>query len=200
MSSSYSKLVAIFLFGAFSSAPLHAQEQTIPREDKDFRVEFEPASILLKGFAGSCTYNVTRWNDFNVGLYGASLTLPTWIQRNMFNNIGDTTDIRLGVELAVMARYKLNVFKTRESNPYVGMILGWEYFDISQPNASTVRITTGIATPYIGFEFYVYKQMLYINPQLRGVYYFGTQTSDTSRPETLVDCYLLPQVSLGVRF
>ena len=41
--------------------------------------------------------------------------------------------------------------------------------------------------------------MLYVNPQLRGVYYFGSKSSDESRPEKIVGRYVLPQVSIGVR-
>lgn len=188
-------LCILFSFMSFVSA----QETTIPREDKDFRVEVEPASIILKGLATSITYNVTKYNDFNVGIYGASLNIPKWVQKDMFSNIGDTTDIRLGIELAVMARYKLNVFKKRESNPYVGMILGWEFFDISQENKEKLRVKTGIMTPYVGYEIYVYKQMLYLNPQIRGVYYFGTSYSDPNRAEKITECYLLPQVAIGIR-
>jgi hypothetical protein len=178
---------------------VNSQENPIPRQDKNFRLELEPASVFLQGFAASVTYNVTKYKDFNVGIYGASLNLPKWVQADMFSSVGDTTDIRLGMELAVMARFKLNVFKERESNPYVGTILGWEYFDISQPNQEKLRIKTGIFTPYVGYEIYLYKQMVYLNPQIRGVYYFSTQTEDASRSEILVDCYLLPQLAIGLR-
>ncbi len=190
-----STLCFVFFVGAYSVA----QEQTIPRDDKDFRVELEPSSWFLKGFAASCTYNLTKWNDFNAGVYFASSEIPKWVQVDMFNNVGDTTNIRLGMEFALMARYKLNLFKKAESNPYVGIILGWEYFDIKQPNMEDLRITTGIATPYIGYEIYFYKQMLYLNPQLRGVYYFGSNSSDESRSEKIVGRYILPQLSLGIR-
>jgi len=176
-----------------------AQEMTVPRTDKNFRVEIEPASLFLQGFAASVTYNVTKYDDFNVGIYGASLNLPKWVQTDMFSNVGDTTDIRLGMEIAIMSRFKLNVFKNSESNPYVGSILGWEYFDITQRNSEKLRIKTGIFTPYIGYELYVYKQMVYINPQIRGVYYFQTQTADVNRPEKLAHCYFLPQVAIGMR-
>ena len=123
-------LFFLFYVGSFSIA----QEQTVPRDDKDFRVELEPSSLFLKGFAASCTYNLTKWNDFNAGIYFASSEIPKWVQVDMFNNVGDSTNIRLGMEFALMARYMLNLFKKRESNPYVGIILGWEYFDIKQPN------------------------------------------------------------------
>lgn len=186
----------VILTNCFSS---FSQENKLPREDKNFRLEMEPASVVLRGLAASLTYNVTQYDDFNVGIYGASLDIPKWVQRNMFDNVGDTTNIRLGMEAAIMVRYKLNLLKHRESNPYVGMIAGWEYFDIKQPGMEKLRISTGIATPYIGFEFYVYKQMLYLNPQIRGVYYFGTKNSDETRAEQLHDCYLLPQVSIGIR-
>ena len=191
------RFLLVFIgFLAFSS---FGQDQTVPRKDKDFRLELEPSSVLLRGFAASCTYNLTKWDDINAGVYFATSDIPGILKEDMFSDVDNTTDVRLGMEFALMTRFKLNMFKNKESNPYVGMILGWEYFDIKQPGQQKLRITTGIATPYIGYEIYFYKQMLYVNPQLRGVYYFGTKSDDSTRPETLVARYLLPQISLGIR-
>lgn len=173
------------------------QEAFTPRADKDFRIEYEPASAFLKGFALGASYNVTKHDDVNLGVYFATLEIPKWVQANAFIGTGDSTDTRLGFEAAVMIRHKLNMFKNWESNPYVGMHLGWEYFDVYQPNMDKLTIQTFIATPYIGFEWYVYK-MFYINPQARGVYYFGKKKSDPDRPETIRN-YVLPQVALGIR-
>lgn len=191
--------LTLFAITLFQSSGFYAQEITKPREDKNFRLEIEPSSFALRGFAGSLTYNITKYDDINVGLYLATLDIPKLIQTRMFDNIGDTADVRLGFEAALMFRFKLNMFKKMESNPYVGMIVGWEYFDIKQPNMETLTIKTGIATPYVGYELYVYKQILYVNPQLRSVFYFNPDKSDITRSENLVDCYLLPQIALGIR-
>ncbi len=171
-------------------------------KDRNFRIEIEPASFIYKGFAGSVLYALTEDNNFSIGLFGASLDIPDFTRPNMFDNVGnsDTSKARLGFQAALMARYKIPVFKKFESNPYVGFIGGWEYFDIEQPSfAEKLRLTTFVITPYIGYEIYYFKQMLYVNPQLRTVFYAGKKTSDALRPEALKKFLLLPQVSLGIR-
>ena len=119
----------------------------------------------------------------------------------MFENVGgDTSDVRLGFQVALMARYNLKLFKEMESNPYVGLIAGWEYFDIKQQyHPDPVRLTTYILTPYLGYEFYFYKQLLFLNPQLRGVVYLGAKSDTPARKEALSTFLFLPQVSIGIR-
>ncbi|MCH2233502.1 MAG: hypothetical protein MK078_04545 [Crocinitomicaceae bacterium] len=192
----------IFLTLVLTLSALSSKAQDAEASDKKFRLEIEPASFAFRGFSGSLLYALTPDNSFSLGLYAASVNVPVFTRRNMFDNVGeDTSSVRLGFQAALMARYNINIFKNMESNPYVGLIFGWEYFDIDQPyNPETLRITTFIATPYVGYEFYFYKQMLFLNPQLRGVFYFGDKSSDASRPEQLTGGYLLPQLSLGVRF
>jgi len=171
-------------------------------KDRNFRIEIEPASFIYRGFAGSVMYALTEDNNFSIGLFGASLDIPDFTRPNMFDNVGnsDTSKARLGFQAALMARYKIPVFKKFESNPYVGFIGGWEYFDIEQPSfTEKLRLTTFVITPYIGYEIYYFKQMLYVNPQLRSVFYAGKKTSDASRPEALKKFLLLPQISLGIR-
>lgn len=176
------------------------QSDSTSKKDRDFRIEIEPASFFLRGAAGSIMYNVTPDNRFSLGLYSATMDIPNWTRPAMFDNVGqDTTSVRLGFELALMGRYKFDLFKNSESNPYVGFIFGWEYFDINQGTQPEVRVSTWIGTPMVGYEFYFLKEMLYLNPQLRGVFYFAHQNNDINRTEKMGSFFLLPQVSLGLR-
>jgi hypothetical protein len=194
-------LLIIFLTSVgFHSGSAQAQEDVV--KDRNFKFELEPASFALRGFAGSVLYNITKDNKLALGIYGATLDVPVWSRPSIFENVGeDTSSVRLGMQIALMARYKLQLFDQWESNPYVGFIFGYEYFDVTQPsNPETVRLSTLVATPYVGYEFYFFKQMLFINPQLRAVFYAGQKTSDASRPEKIGSFFMLPQISLGVRF
>lgn len=169
-------------------------------KDRDFRIEIEPSSFILKGVAGSVSYNLTQDNNLNMGLYAATTDVPYFLGQNMFDGIGDTTSNRLAFQIALMTRYRLRLFKDWESNPYVGLITGWEYFNLQQPSdPNPIRISTFLLTPYVGYEFYFFKQMLYINPQVRGVFYLGAKSDTPSRPEGLKWGLILPQISLGVR-
>lgn len=171
-------------------------------KDRNFRLEIEPSSFAMRGVSGSIMYNITQDNKFSLGLYSASLDVPVWSREDMFDNVGeDTSDVRLGFEIALTARYRFDLFPEWESEPYVGLIAGWEYFDVTQPSfAESVRLSTFLITPYVGYEFYFFRQMLFINPQLRSVLYVGASSSDETRPEKMGTFFLLPQISLGVRF
>jgi hypothetical protein len=180
----------------------HLIAQTDSIKDRDLRIEVEPASFLFRGFSGGIYQNITKNNQLSLGLFTAFLDVPDPLRKTLFNNVGqsDTSHARLGFELAVNARYRFKLFPSRESNPYVGVILGWEYFDVSQPSIAGVnRLSTFIFTPYLGYELYFYKRMLYLNPQLRGVTYFGSKSSIENRPESLKSFGLLPQIGIGIR-
>jgi len=168
---------------------------------RKFRIEIEPAAFALKGVSGSILYNVSKTPNLSLGLFGASVDVPIFTRATMFKNVGgDTSDVRLGFQAALMARYNLKLFKEMESNPYIGLIAGWEYFDIKQPyNPDPVRLTTYVLTPYFGYEFYFYKQMLFLNPQLRGVVYLGAKSDSPARTEKLSSFLFLPQISVGIR-
>ncbi len=195
----YNKTI-LLLLTIFLSGIVIAQKEG-PSKDKDWRIEVEPSSFVLNGIAGSITYNVSRDNKFNLGLFAAALDIPNRFRDDMFNHVGmDTSSARLGFELAVMGRYKLDIFKKLESNPYVGLIVGWEYFDIKQPSfAEKVRLKTFLVTPYVGYEFYFFRQWAYLNPQLRSVFYLGPTSSIPSRNESLKSTFIFPQISVGVR-
>lgn len=169
-------------------------------KDRDLRIEIEPSSFFLRGASGSVLYNVTSDNALSLGLYSASIDIPMWSRAQMFDGVSeDTTDVRLGFEIALMARYKFKLFEQWESNPYIGLIAGWEYFDVKPQSLSSVRLGTFIVTPHVGYEFYFFKQMLYVNPHLRSVFYLGSTTSDESRPERMSSFFMMPMISMGVR-
>ena len=167
-------------------------------KDRDWRIEIEPASFFLRGYNLQVSRNLTKNNRLNVGLYTLAVDIPTGLKADMFNNVPDEADVRMGFELAVVARYKLKLVE-KESNPYVGVIIGWEYFDISQDSLEDVRITTMVATPYVGYELYFFKQMLYLNPQIRAVFYFAHKNDHPLRTEEMRTVFMLPVIALGIR-
>lgn len=197
----FSSKILIFSFLSFQFInPFFCQENEFKLSDKKFRLEIEPASFFLRGAAASLTYVIDEKKNCNLGVYLLSLDVPNFSKKGIFVNVQEETDVRIGFEFALMGKYKLNLFKNKESNPYIGFICGWEYFDIKQPNdTESFRISTWIFTPYLSHEIYIYKQMVYVNPQLRGVLYFGTKHEFPNRDEQLSNSYLLPQLSLGVR-
>ncbi|MES2593097.1 MAG: hypothetical protein V4608_14535 [Bacteroidota bacterium] len=179
----------------------HSQEvvKDDTKKDKDWGVEIEPSNFALRGYSVQINRNITKNNCLNIGLYTAALDVPLWAKKGMFLNLPDDADVRLGFQAALVVRYKFKIGQ-KESCPYVGLIGGWEYFDISHPSLPDMRITTIIATPYIGYEIYYFKQLLYINPQLRGVFYVDPQNNRPGRMETMKSAFLLPAVSLGIKF
>lgn len=193
-------VVLVFMFISTGRAT-YAQESGEPK-DRNFKIELEPASFALRGFGLSGLYAITKDNKLNLGFHASMLDVPVWSRESMFTNVGgDTSSVRLGLHIGLMTRYKLEIFPDWESNPYIGLILAYEYFDINQPAyPSTLRLSTFVATPYVGYEVYFFKQMLFVNPQLRSVLYFGSSSSDELRPETMGKFFLLPQISIGVRF
>ena len=165
---------------------------------KKWRLEVEPLSFIYKGVGGQIMYQVCKKHDFNIGLYSLALHVPDGLKKSMFDNVPESVNARLGFELAAVARYKIPLFKT-ESNPVIGAIVGWEYFNIDAPGLKQLRIETFLATAYVGYELYLYKQMLYVNPQLRGVAYISPWSSDSSRKEKLKPITFVPTLSIGIR-
>lgn len=176
--------------------------QSDETKDRNFRLEVEPGSFVLRGFGSAALYNLTEDNNLSAGLHFSMLDVPDWTKEMMFDNVSpDSSTVRLGFHGALMMRYRIKVFEQWESNPYVGLIAGYEYSDIEQSGyLNSVRLSSFVATPYVGYEFYFFKQMIYINPQLRSAFYFGSKSSDITRPEKMGTFLLLPQVSVGLRF
>lgn len=196
-------LITVFTFNFFN--PFLTQEKEFKLSDKKFRLELEPASFFLNGAAASLYYVLDEKKNLNLGIYLLSCDVPDFSKQGVFDNVPEEADVRIGFEFAVTGKYKLNLFKNLESNPYVGFIFGWEYFDIKQPSdTESFRLSTWIFTPYLSHEIYLYKQMLYLNPQLRGVLYFGQSDpmvngNPVMRDEKITNSYLLPQIGLGLR-
>lgn len=194
------KIFWALIFSILLVNPFFSQDNEFQLSDKKLRLEIEPATLFLGGAGVSLLYALDEEKKLNLGVYFLSCDVPNFSKKGVFDNVNDDTDVRIGFEFAVTGRYKLNLFKNMESNPYIGFICGWEYFDIQQPtDTESFRISTWIFTPYLSHEIYLYKQMLYVHPQLRGVLYFGSKHEMPSRPEQLSNSYLLPQIGLGLR-
>lgn len=186
----------LICFFAFVNS-VFAQEAS-PAKTRNWAIEVEPSSFVLKGYGVMISRDVTKDNLFSVGLYSASLNVPGWARNNMFSGVSKDATARVGFQIALTARYK---FKLSEipTNPYVGVVGGWEYFDIKEPLLAKTSVSAIVLTPYVGYEIYFFKQFLYINPQLRGVCYVSPQNSSAGRTETMKPFFLLPMVSLGVK-
>ncbi|MES2285904.1 MAG: hypothetical protein V4547_09475 [Bacteroidota bacterium] len=190
---------ALFCSAFIFSGVTYAQEANADAtKDRNWGIEVEPSGFLFRGYGVQVTRNVTKDNLVNIGLYSAALDIPDWAKEGIFQNVTKETDARLGFELALVARYKIKIGQ-KESNPYIGFIGGWEYFDIAKPSMPKVRISTFVATPMFGYEIYLFKQMLYINPQVRGVFYLTPDRDQPNRTEAIETFFVLPTVSLGIK-
>ena len=189
----------ILLFLLISPLTNIYSQETTESNQKKWRIEVEPISFIYKGVGGQAMYKRTQKHDLSLGLYGLTLQVPNSLEKSLFEGTSDGTSIRLGFELAAVARYKIPLFKT-ESNPVVGVIAGWENFQLTSATTEDLRIETFLTSLYVGYELYVYKKMLYVNPQLRGVTYIKPWSSDNLRPEKLKSFALVPSLSIGVRF
>ena len=180
----------------FSSLALAQSESEV--KSKNWRLEVEPLSFLYKGIGGQVMYKICKEQDLSVGLYSIAIDVPDALKKSMFDNVSESTKTRLGFELAAVARYKIPLFKT-ESNPVIGAIAGWEYFTFDVSGYESLRIETFLATAYVGYELYLYKKMLYVNPQFRAVTYISPWSSDKTRLEKLKPVTFVPTLSMGVR-
>jgi hypothetical protein len=169
-------------------------------DDNRLKIETEPFLIFNKGLSLNVMYNLTKNNNFGIGIYLFASDVPSILANNMINNFTDSSSMRVADEFSINLRYRIKLGKNIESNPYVGIILGWESLDLQRSGYSDMTISTFFATPHIGYEFYVYKKMFYLNPQLRMAFYLGDKSSDKTRPESLNTYLLLPSLSMGVRF
>ncbi len=169
-------------------------------DDNRLKIETEPFLIFNNGLSFNVMYNLTKNNNFGIGIYLFASDVPSILANNMVNNFTDSSSMRVADEFSINLRYRIKLGKNIESNPYVGIILGWESLDLQRSGYSNMTISTFFATPHIGYEFYVYKKMFYLNPQLRMAFYLGDKSSDKTRPESLNTYLLLPSLSMGVRF
>lgn len=169
-------------------------------EDKKLKMETEPGLFFNEGRSLGMLYNVTKDNNLGVGLYVLASNVPDPIADDMFENYNDSLSVRVTQEYAVYLRYRLKIAKEIESNPYVGLIAGWENFELQREGYDELNIETFILTPHIGYELYMYKQILYLNTQVRVPIYISPKKSDNTREESLLPVTFLPSVSIGFRF
>lgn len=188
----FSLLTLLFAIAGFS-------QETPARR---FRVEIEPNSFFQRGLSGSLFYTIDKKELWSVGVYSAALDLPNWTLERIFRGVEkEFSTARLGFQASASLRYKIKVFCAYESNPYVGLMLGWQYFNVNQqPFVDPVRLSTFLITPNVGYEFYLYNRQLYINPQVRFVFYAGQDTDAPWRPESVGSFFLLPQAIIGFKF
>ena len=169
-------------------------------DDIRVKIETEPFLIFNKGLSLNVMYNLTKNNNFGIGIYLFASDVPNILANNMIKNFTDSSSMRVADEFSLNLRYRIKLGKNIESNPYVGIILGWESLNLQRTGYSDITLSTFFATPHIGYEFYVYKKMLYLNPQIRMAFYLGDKSTDETRPETLNTYLLLPSLSMGLRF
>lgn len=187
------QFLLLFIVLGTTNAQAQLEEST---DFKRWRGEVEPGYFFLRGYSAMVGYNLDP--NFMIGLYSAASDVPEFAKAG-FNFLGDSAEIRLPFQIALNFRYKIPAIKKWETNPVVGLVAGWEKFNIVNPGQDDLEISTFVFTSYLGMEIYLYKKMVYLLPQMRTVVYYGSKKSDESRAEEL-DSYILPQVSLGVRF
>jgi len=168
-------------------------------EENKLKLEVEPGLYFNSGRSILGMYNVTKDNNLGIGLYLMTTNIPEQIYSNMLTNVSDSTTVSVSTEVALNVRYRFKLSKNMESNPYVGMILGWENIWLRKDGMEDLNISTMLITPHVGYEFYLYKKMLYVNPQIRYVLYMGTSYDVSNRPEKLNSSAFVPSVSLGFR-
>ncbi len=174
--------------------------------NRPFRLEAEPSSYIAKGWSLLGTYGINNDRTLHAGLYTMASTLPVGLNEKMFKNVVKADELRLTFEIASVIRYRIPYFLNTESNPYIGVFFGWETF--THTNSATNEMTdmsNFFLTPQIGYEIYIYKQMVYLNPSVRIVYEFGIE-SDYKNPADpddigprIYDWLWLPSFSIGIR-
>ncbi|UKN00243.1 hypothetical protein K6119_10910 [Paracrocinitomix mangrovi] len=190
-------LLVGFSFSGFSQKLFTLDTHNV--DNNRLKMEIEPGLFFNSGRSINGLYTVTPDRNFAVGLYLMATDIPEKIHKNMFNNALSGTNVRVTQEYALLLRYRIRAFKKYESNPYVGLISGWEELRLTQDSLGTMYMSTFLMTPHVGFELYLYKRMLYLNTQFRSVFYLGAKKSDAARPEELKSYLLLPSISLGLR-
>lgn len=200
-------LLNIFTVGIICLPLSTMAQDSGEKKDRAFRIEIEPTAFLSKGYSILGSYGVTKDRNLSVGLYTLGLEMPDFLKTQLFDGIDEADHLRMTFELAATVRYKIPLFKNVESNPYVGLFFGYQSYRHTDV-ITTLPITTIsnlFLTPQVGYELYVFRQMLYLNPSFRVVYEFGKK-SDYNNPldandagPTIKDWLWLPSIAIGVR-
>ena len=188
-------LILIFCVSSF----LNGQIERPNVAENRLKLETEPALYFNMGRSLLGSYSLTKDNNFSIGLYFMTTNVPESFANRLLTNVSENTSVRVTQEYALNFRYIIRVFKNIESNPFVGLITGWENIRLQKDGTEKLDIGTFLVTPHIGYEFYVYKRMLFINPQFRTAFYFGGSKSDAARPEKIKPYMILPSITLGLR-
>lgn len=188
----------ILTIGIFFSFLLNLNAQ-LDVENNRLKLEIEPALYFFSGRSISAIYNVTKDNNFGIGFYMMSTEIPDAIAQNMFKNFDANSSVARNThQFSLNFRYRIKISKKYESNPYIALMIGAQNISIETTGLSKMNVGTGIITPLIGYEFYLYKKMIYLNPQVRFANYFASKKSDPTRPETLRSM-IFPAVIVGIR-
>jgi hypothetical protein len=182
------------LFAQNDSARMVALRSSAP-----WRIEVEPTAFIGKGYSVLISRAVCANKSLSLGFYFFSIQLPTKANSRIFDHVDDSSTVRLKFEVAASARYHFQL-TGKASGPYAGIFFGYETFRITRPSRTPLNTTNMFCTPQIGYEFYYYKQMLYINPSVRSVFEFSKTSDDAARTEEIKDFVFLPSISLGIRF
>jgi hypothetical protein len=182
------------------------ENSTVEKKDHPFRIEIEPTSYIAKGWSILGSYAVDKERNLSFGLYSIASTLPSGLNRTMFWNVEEEDEIRLTFEAAATMRYKIPYFLNTQSNPYIGLFFGWEAFKHTHAtNNNVTNLSNFFLTPQVGYEIYVFKERLYLNPSVRIVYEFGRKSDfdnlgDITNSGPIIRSFVwLPSFSLGVR-
>lgn len=200
-------LYKIFIIGIICIPFTSKTQETDEKKERAIRLEVEPTAYLSKGWSLLGSYGITEDRNLSLGLYTQALEIPNFLKTAMFDGIDEEDELRMTFQLAATVRYKIPVFKNVESNPYVGLFLGYQTY--RHTDASTTQpvthFTNMFLTPQVGYEIYVFRQMVYLNPSFRVVYEFG-RDSDYSNPADptdlgprIKDWIWLPSFAIGVR-
>ena len=111
-------------------------------DDNRLKIETEPFLIFNKGLSLNVMYNLTKNNNFGIGIYLFASDVPNILANNMINNFTDSSSMRVADEFSINLRYRIKLGKNIESNPYVGIILGWESLDLQRSGYSNMTIST----------------------------------------------------------
>ena len=124
------KIFWALIFSILLVNPFFSQDNEFQLSDKKLRLELEPATLFLGGAGVSLLYALDEEKKLNLGVYFLSCDVPNFSKMGVFENVDDDTDVRIGFEFAVTGRYKLNLFKNMESNPYIGFNFVWEHSSV----------------------------------------------------------------------
>jgi hypothetical protein len=200
------ELVFYIFLSVFFTQVFSRQDTTLFQCGKPFRIEIEPTSYIASGWSLLGSYGITKDRNLHVGIYTLASTLPSGLNVKMFHNVTRDDKIRLNFELATSIRYKIPYNLKGNSDPYIGLFFGWETFTHTNNVSQTeTKLSNYFLTPQIGYEIYIYRQMIYLNPSIRVVYEFGKKSNyiapqDAPDVEPEISNWLwLPSFSVGIR-